>query len=369
MRVKINELKIGCILTENVWKSSSTPLVRKKTALTDEHIRILHFFLVDSVSVEPKLVNGKVFKPNQIIHDKNEEKISDTETIQVDSFIDRYLKAVQEYKKLFTNWQGGTKVDAYAVRKVFLPLYEIEPTKHELMQLHHYSTKQDYIYYHSVAVSVLSYTLGKRMGLENGEVIQLGLSGLLSDSGMSKLPFNVFEKKGVLTVEEYAEVKKHPVLGYRMIENVPGFSKSALLGIIQHHEKEDGGGYPLHLDGEQLHHFAKIISVADIYHAMTSERNYRSKQSPYKVIASLKIDQFGKLDHKVLNHFIQLMLDLSIGRKVILNNGLVGEVLYQNTQHPTKPIVKVHGEKHMDLAKTPDVFIEEELPLEYAQDS
>ncbi|WP_280771278.1 HD-GYP domain-containing protein [Salipaludibacillus daqingensis] len=367
MNVNINELKKGCILTEDVWKRSNTPLMRKKTVLTDEHIRILNIYLVENVCVEAKLVNGKIFKPNKVIKDEKEEKPEKKETVYEDSFLDRYLKAVQHYKKLFTNWQGGTKVDAYAVRKVFLPLFEIEPSKDELMQLHHYTTKQDYIYYHSVAVSVYSYLLGKRMGLKNGEVIQLGLAGLLSDCGMSKLPFNVFEKKGSLTEEQYEEVKKHPIFGYRMLEEVPGFSKNALLGIIQHHEREDGSGYPLNVEADQLHHFAKIISVADVYHAMTSERHYRSKQSPYKVIASLKVDEFGRLDHRILNLFIDLMLDLSIGRKVRLNNGLVGEVLYKNAQHPTRPIVQIHGNDHLDLAKNPDIIIEEEFPMDYEE--
>jgi len=366
MKVNINELKPGCILTADVWKSSNTPLLRKKTVLSIDHIRILNVFLVNNVFVEQKLVNGQVFKPNHIIQDKNEDKDSEMETVKVDSFFDRYLKAVQQYKKLFMNWQAGTKIDTFSVRKVFLPLYENEPTKDELMQLHHYSTKEDYIYYHSVSVSVFSYMLGKKVGLEKGEVIQLGLAGLLSDCGMSKLSFNVFDKKESLTAEEYEEVKKHPVLGYRMLEDNPGFSKNALLGIIQHHEREDGSGYPLHLEADQLNHFSKIIAVADVYHAMTSERKYRSKQSPYRVMGSLKIDQFGKLDHNLLNHFLQLMLDLSIGRKVRLNNGLVGEVLYQNVQDITRPIVKVNGEELFDLGKMTDVFIQEELPLNYS---
>ncbi|WP_416148074.1 HD-GYP domain-containing protein [Salipaludibacillus sp. HK11] len=365
MNVKIQELKPGCILTNDVWKKSNTPLIRKNTVLTDEHIRVLNIFLVDNVFVEPKLVNGEVFKPSHVIRD---EKInSNSETIHKNSFMDRYLNAVQQYKKLFIDWQGGTKVDAFAVRKVFLPLYEIEPTKDELMQLHHYSSKQDYIYFHSVAVSVFSYLLGKSTGINNGEIIQLGLSALLSDCGMSKLPLNVFNIKGSLTAEQFEEVKKHPILGYRMIEDVPGFSKSALLGIIQHHEREDGSGYPLHVKEDKLHLYSKIIAIADVFHAMTSERNYRIKQSPYKVIESLKIDEFGKLDHKLLNHFIQLMLDLSIGRKVRLNNGMIGEVIYHNVQYPTRPIVKIDGENNFNLEKNPEIFIEEELPLDYEE--
>ncbi|MCR6108759.1 HD-GYP domain-containing protein [Bacillus sp. A301a_S52] len=366
MNVKTQNLIPGCILADDVYKRSNTPLLRKKTVLTEEHLRMLVVFLVERVKVEPTLVNGEAFKPGEGINIEVEEKEPDLKQDipeKEDTFIDYYLRAVQQFKRLFNDWQGGVKVDSFAVRNVFLPLYEQSPTKSDLMQLHHYSTKQDYIYYHSVAVSVFSALLGKRLGLKNGEVIQLGIAGLLADCGMAKLPFNAFERKSSLTAEQYEEVKKHPIIGYRMLEETQGLTKNALIGILQHHEREDGSGYPLREKGSKLHKYAKVIAIADVFHAMTSERFYRSKQSPYKVIDSLKVDQFGKLDHSLLNHLIQLTVDLSIGRKVRLNNGTIGEVLYQNHQHPTRPILKLidEGEILLDLLKHPEIVIEEEL--------
>lgn len=361
MNIKIKYLVSGCILAQDVFKLSNNPLIKKKTVITPHHIEILKLFLVENVLVEPKLVNGKTFMPKEIIKDKNnvpepliKEEINNT-------FLDNYLKAVQQYKKLFTHWQGGTKVDAYSVRQIFLPLFDKEPSKEELMQLHHYNSKRDYIYYHSVAVSILSYMVGKRIGMENGEVIQLGLAGLLSDAGMSKLSFNVFEQQNQLTSVQYEEVKKHPILGYRMLEDIPGFRKDALLGIIQHHEREDGTGYPLQVKSKKLHLYAKIIAIADVYHAMTSERYYRTKQSPYKVIASLKIDHFGRLDHNLIETFTNMMIDLSIGRKVRLNNSQVGEVIFYQPKYPTRPIVKMDDETQIDLTKHTEMMIEEEL--------
>ncbi|UTR16594.1 HD-GYP domain-containing protein [Salipaludibacillus sp. LMS25] len=369
MNVKTRNLIPGCILADDVYKKSNTPLLRKKTILTEEHLHMLSIFFVKRVKVEPILVNGEVFKPGEEVEEVNEElelKESDLKhdiTEKEDTYIDYYLRAVQQFKRLFNDWQGGVKVDAFAVRNVFLPLYEQSPTKNDLMQLHHYSTKQDYIYFHSVAVSVFSTLLGKRLGLKNGEVMQLGIAGLLADCGMAKLPFNAFEKKSSLTAEQYEEVKKHPIIGYRMLEETQGLTKNALVGILQHHEREDGSGYPLKVRGSKLHQYAKVIAIADVFHAMTSERYYRSKQSPYKVIDSLKVDQFGKLDHSLLNHLIHLTVDLSIGTKVRLNSGAIGEVLYQNSQHPTRPILKLidEGDALLDLLKHPDIIIEEEL--------
>lgn len=363
MKVKREYLIPGCMVSENIYKRSNTPIMRKKTVLTSDSLKILKIFMVESVHVESQLVNGEPFKPKEILSDENCSNVKKTEW-QKTSFINRYLKAVQQYKKLFKDWQGGTKVDAYAVRKIFLPLYELTPGKDELLQLHHYSTKSDYIYHHAVAVSVFSFLIGKLSGFKNGDVIQLGIAGLLSDCGMAKLSYNVFEKKGPLNASEYNEVKKHPVLSYRMLEELPGLSKHALLGVLQHHERGDGSGYPLQVKGDKLHHYAKIIAVADMFHAMTSETQYRSKQSPYKAIYSLMINEFGRLDRDILNKFIQMTVDLSIGRKVRLNNGHTGEVLYQNKHYPVRPVVKLSTGEIVDLAKNPEIIIQEEYSAE-----
>ncbi|ADU28301.1 HD-GYP domain-containing protein [Evansella cellulosilytica] len=356
MKVKIEYLIPGTILAEDIYKKTNTPIMKKKTVLTNELINILKIFMVPSVTIENKLENGSLFKANSVIVEDAKRK----DTIE-DPFIDRYLFAVQQFKKLFNHWQGGTKVDAFAVRKVFLPLYNKTPKKEDLIQLHHYSNKNEYIYFHSVAVSVLSSLVGRKMGLSNGEVIQLGLSGLLSDCGMAKLPFNVFEKKGALTIDEYEQVKTHPLFGYRMLEDVAGFTKEALLGVLQHHEREDGSGYQYKLKSNKIHLFAKIISICDIYHAMTSERHYRTKKSPYKVIESLRKEHFGKIDHIVLHHFTQVILDLSIGTKVRLSSNDIGEIVFLDEKEPTRPTIKLENGNLFELTSHHDVYVEEQL--------
>ncbi|MBU9711801.1 HD-GYP domain-containing protein [Evansella tamaricis] len=358
MNVKTEYLIPGCIVKSDIFKHSNFPLIRKNTILSEELIFMLHTFLIPSVAVESTLADGSVFKPNEIISEngKNNEVI-DSKSCK--SFFDQFLISVEEYKKLFTQWQGGSKVEAYSIRTLFLPLYEKNPTKTQLMQLHQFGLKSDYIYYHAVSLSVLSYMVGKKMNLSNGEVIQLGISALLSDCGMSKVPSNLFEKKGPLTIEEYEEVKKHPLLGYRMLENVPGFSKGAMLGILQHHEREDESGYPMQLKGNRIHLYAKIISICDIYHAMTYERYYRKKKSPYRVIESLQKDHFGKVDHVVLNAFLKMLLNLSIGTKVRLNNGLIGEIIFMEETEPTRPMLKVNNYSLLPLKSHPELYIEE----------
>ncbi|PRO64333.1 HD-GYP domain-containing protein [Alkalicoccus urumqiensis] len=360
MHVTIRELVPGCILKEDVYKKTSKPIMRKKTVLGKDHLQILQTFLVQSVYVEPKLVDGTTFKPSQVIkEDREDPKQTPGQFDDQDSFMNRYLRAVQRYKKEFLRWQGRMKIEPYAAREIFLPLYEKEPTKQELMDLHHYSSADQYIFHHAVAVSIYSSLLGRKMGMENADIIQLGLAGLLADCGMARISFDIYKKKDSLNREQYEEVKKHPVFSYRMLEEVPGFNKKALLGVLQHHEREDGSGYPLHVTSQKLHPFAKIIGIADVFHAMSAERRYRKKQSPYRVLELLQTDEFGKLDDTCVRDFLELLLDLSPGSVVRLSNGLSARVVESGGAHPTRPVLELQTGERMDLRTQPNIFITE----------
>lgn len=360
MHVKIEELLPGCILMRDVFKLANKPLVRKKTVLQQEHIEIMQIFLVHSVHVEPKLVDGTAFKPKNQMKEEREEKIERTSLLEDnDSFTNRYLRAVQKFKKEFSKWQGRMKIEPYTMREVFLPLYEKNPTKRELMELHHFSDKKNYIYYHAVAVSIYSAMLAKKLGYPNADVIQVGLAGLLADAGMARLSFDTFNKKGSLNKEEFEEMKKHPVVSYRMLEEVPGFNKKAMLGVLQHHERQDGSGYPLGVVSGKLHPFARIIAIADIFHAMTAERVYREKQSPYRVIELLKIEEYGKLDKKMVNEFIDMVLDLQPGHQVRLNNGVTAGVAHMESSNLTRPVLKTETNEEIILTNHPHLYITE----------
>lgn len=362
MHVNINQLIPGVVLREDIYLKTSSPIMKRKTVLTDDHIYILHQFLIEEVEVFQKLSNGQDFKLKGMRDQKNEDHEEDeSPAIEKDSFLDRYLHAVEFYKKLFKNWQAGAKIEAFDVRKIFLPLYEREPNHYEIMQMLAMPAKDEYMYHHSVSVAVLSYLLGKSENMKSGEVIQLGLAGLLSDCGMAKLSQQVFMKSGSLTAEEYDEIKKHPIYGYRMIENVPGFSKNALLGVLQHHEREDGSGYPLKVDRDKMHRFAKIIAIADTFHAMTTERPFRSAKSPYQVLDELLMDGFGKLDYHLIKQFIPIVTSLSIGEKVRLNNDEDGEIIYLHPERPTRPMITISGGDQIDLINEKDLFIEDVL--------
>lgn len=354
----IKDLQEGCVLSKDVMNKTNRPIMLQKTIITKELIDVLHAFLIKEVSVQKVMVNGKSFIPNEII-DYEEAEVAFNEV----SFNATYLLAVQQFKRLFKGWQAGASLDVTEVRKVFIPLLEKALLfEKDIFSLHHYSTKEDYFYHHAISVGIISGYLAKKLNLNKGDVVQVALAGCLSDAGMAKIPTKILEKKTSLTFDEYTEVKKHPVYGSMMLQKSSSLKKDVKVAILQHHERLDGSGYPLGEVGSKLHIFSKIVAVADVYHAMTSERIYRIKQSPFKVIEMIMHDDFGKFDIQVVNALASGVVQFGIGSTIKLSNGYNGEVVFMNTRYPTRPIVRIEENNQMIyLEKERDLFIVEAL--------
>lgn len=143
------------------------------------------------------------------------------------------------------NWQSGTAVNVARVRELILPvIQEVEKNHIYIYSLHHYSTKKDYLYHHAVSVSIISALIGKKIGLQSGQINQLALAGALADCGMAKVSPHILSKDQPLTESEFKEVKLHTANGYKMVKDTPLLKTETKLAIFQHHERFDGTGYP-----------------------------------------------------------------------------------------------------------------------------
>ncbi len=361
MKIQTSQLIEGCILSADVFSLTNFPIVPQKTVLSEKTIGILNAFLIKEVAVEPTLVTGEPFKPAWI-EDDDQLKKEETTIVQ-HSFTEKYLKAVQGYKRLFQSWQSGMAIDMPAVRTLVVPIIEgaIENPR-ELFTLHHYSTVEDYLYHHAISVAAMSAVLASVLNFSKGDYIQIGIAGAMCDCGMAKIPMKIMNKKGPLTREEFEEVKKHPVYSYILLKDIKLLKDEVKKAVYQHHERIDGSGYPNGVSSDYLHPYERIISVADVYHAMTSERNYRSKQSPFKVLESILQDQFGKFDMKVVQTLTKIMTNFSSGTKVRLSNNKIGEIVFIEQKSPTRPMVRLdESGEIIQLVNQRDLFIEEIL--------
>ncbi|MFO1442300.1 HD-GYP domain-containing protein [Bacillus sp. Bva_UNVM-123] len=361
VRVKIQELQEGCILSEDVYSLTNRPIVNKTTIITNEISAVLKAFLINDVVVDKMMVDGRNFIPAEFIEEENEQKALQVEEKQ--SLKDMFLIGVQKYKKEFNNWQAGLPIDISIIRNILLPLIEESiASPSELFSLHHLSTNKEYLYQHSVAVGLLSAFIGKKLDYNKGDIVQLALGGCLADAGMAKIKPAILNKSATLSFQEFEEIKRHPAYSYKMVQNITVLRESTKVGILQHHERLDGSGYPLGEQSNKINSFAKIIAVADTFHAMTCNRLYRRKQSPFKVLEMMLQDSFGKYDIAAMQAIRAGIMTFSIGSRVKLSDGQSAEILFIEERSPTRPLIKVTDtEEIINLEINRQLFIEEIL--------
>jgi len=164
-----------------------------------------------------------------------------------------------------------------------------------------------YTHTHSLNVSVYALCLGKEMGMDKDTLIKLGTSALLHDLGKSKIDNVIINKNGALTEKEFFEVKKHPFYGWLLAKKLGILDKDILCGILHHHEKIDGSGYPKGLKDEEIPLFARIISVCDAFDAITTRRSYKDPVSTYNTLILMKTEMSNNFDVKIINNFIKML--------------------------------------------------------------
>ncbi len=358
VRVPIQELREGCILTQDVFSLTNRPIISQKTVLTKELLDIMKIFLIDEAEVETTMVNGKPFASAGSLEEAEEL----TESNEL-GFLNTFLTGVQNFKREFVSWQSGLPVDIAKIRNIMIPLIEkMEKSPSGIFSLHHLSTNEDYLYQHSVAVGMISAFIGKKLSLNKGEIVQLALGGCLADAGMAKINPSILNKSTSLNSEEFEEIKRHSTLSFKMVQNISLLRESTKIGIIQHHERLDGSGYPFGEQSSKINQAGRIIAAADAFHAMTSQRLYRRKQSPFKVLEMLIQDSFGKYDIPSIQALGSGIMNFSIGSMVKLSDGQTAEILFIEGKSPTRPLVKlVETGEIIQLEKNRQLYIDEVL--------
>lgn len=359
--IHINDARPGFILIEDVYVNTKYPIICKDTEISQRHIEVLKAFGVKKIKiVEPDFLKKEEKKQDeQQISIDPDELLATIPAAKSDMKI-QYIEAVLKFKKEFMGWRAGIRPEVSKVRSIIMPLLEtVINEKQFLLELNNFSDTQDYLYHHSIAVGILSAHLAKEMGFSKGEVLQMGLAGTLADCGMAKIDTKILSKDAFLTKEEFNEVKKHTIYSYQMIQDTSLLRSEMKLAIFQHHERLDGSGYPRGSKMDEIPIYSQIIAIADVFHAMTSERVFRSKESPYKVIEMIAEEEFGKFNIQVVNTLQKLIGDFSIGMRVRLTNGDIGEIMFLHRDSRLRPIIrKLEDQSIIDLAANRQLAIE-----------
>ncbi len=201
-------------------------------------------------------------------------------------------------------------------------------------------SNKEYLITHSVKSALLALAIGESLKLPNHKLIELGISALLHEIGMLKLPANLYNVDRKLNPTEKSALTTHTILGYRLLKDF-SLPLDILLGVLQHHEKCDGSGYPQKLDSSKISYYAKIISVVCAYDAQISRRPHRDPLDGYQTIMNM-LKGIGTLyDETVLRTLVYSISIFPLGSYVVLENGSIGIVVHTNKKNPKFPIVKL----------------------------
>jgi HD-GYP domain-containing protein (c-di-GMP phosphodiesterase class II) len=192
----------------------------------------------------------------------------------------------------------------------------------------------EYTFNHSVNVAIYSLAVGRRLGLSRGVLSELGITAMLHDIGKSKIPIEILNKPATLNDDEWGQMKKHPLTGVEIILNLKQLGEvnpKMVIGIFDHHLKNDLSGYPRLFRKKKVSLFGRIIQIADAYDAMTTPRIYKKiPYTPEQALAIMLKDRDVCFDSTLLKLFIGVVGLYPVGSLVLLSTHEIGIVLKTN---------------------------------------
>lgn len=206
------------------------------------------------------------------------------------------------------------------------------------VDIHALKTSDEYTFKHSVDVATMSMIIAKRQGMNKDDIYNIGIAGLLHDMGKSKIPNEILNKPGKLDDDEFAIMKQHPVLGYEILKEKNNFSPAISLAVLQHHEKMNGRGYPMGVSADKIIHYAKILSVVDVYDALVTERPYK-KAFSQRTAVEMIMSMTEELDFTAMQTFMSSVILYPVDSTVQLSNGERARVVKNHPSTALRPTV------------------------------
>jgi HD-GYP domain-containing protein (c-di-GMP phosphodiesterase class II) len=199
----------------------------------------------------------------------------------------------------------------------------------------------EYTYYHSVSVATLSILLGVAANMNRSQLYKLGMGALMHDIGKVFIPRDLLNKPSTLTDEEFEKMKRHSSFGYDFLREQWGGPVESVVAVLTHHERYDGGGYPLGLIGDKQPLEGKIIALSDVYDAMTSDRSYHMALPPSEAIEHIMGNSGVMFDPQVVSAFMHKVVPYPIGSRVRLSNGQTAIVVASQPEALMRPKIKI----------------------------
>ena len=262
---------------------------------------------------------------------------------KVETKYKEFLGAVFEFHETA---KQGLNLNIRAVSDLAKDLVEFIEERNKqilLIDTQQFADEYDYVILHEIGSTVFAVVIGRYLKLPTYKLIELATACLIHEIGMARVPPRVYNSTKPLTVQEKQVLLAHPILSYNIV-NASSFALPICLACLEHHERDNGGGYPRRLSANRLSLYGKIIAVACSYEAITNPRPYRYAKSPTTAIMELVKNENKQYDDNVLKALLYSVSFFPIGTYVILSDGRYAQVVDINPDDPRFPIVQILGE-------------------------
>lgn len=350
VRIRTDQAETGMKVANDIYTSSNQLIITKDTILDDRMITRLRFYNI----------YGLVVYKGNASEENNEESYIEMlrNTQEFKKFNRTYVDTVGNVENSFNSVISGN--NEFNVEELLADtdriLKEGRNGTHIFEMLHGIRNYDDLTYVHSLNVALICSIFAGWLKLSHEDTRILTLGGLLHDIGKMLVPREIITKDGKLTEEEYKIIQTHSMKGYQALKDQPVDIRIKYAALM-HHERADGSGYPNGFVSEQIDDFAKIIAIADVYDAMTSNRRYRNAICPFDVVENFERDGFLKFDPKYLIIFMERIVESYLHNIVRLTDGREGEVVMINKLSLSRPVVRI-GNEFIDLSKEHKLMIE-----------
>jgi len=346
-RIDVDSIKKGAKLARSIFSSDGGVLLAEGITLDERYIEVLKNRGITQIYIEDEISKGIEVKDAVKEETRNEAVVLVKNMMTGHKFISS--PEIEEVKA--------------TVEKIIGELLRNNDIVYSLSDI---KSLDDYTFQHSVNVCILSTITGISLGFGEERLKELAVGAILHDIGKMCISKEILHKPGQLTISEFEEIKKHTVYGYEMLRKNDNLGLASAYIAFGHHERYDGSGYPLQLKGNNIEIYCRIVAVADVYDALTSDRVYRKRLRPnevYEYITSLGVNHF---DPKVVENFVKFVSIYPVGTGVMLNTRERALVIKDNRDAPTKPVVRIiHDDdsgikriyKEIDLSKQTSLFI------------
>lgn len=247
-------------------------------------------------------------------------------------------------------------------------LDNILSNKNIMVSLVDIKSMDNYTYQHSTNVAIISLVVGIGLRLPKKDLLDLCIGALLHDIGKVFVDKSILLKQGALTNDEYAMMKEHPEQGYTYLKSITTLNSNSRMIVLQHHERDDGKGYPNGRSGSKINKLAKIVAIADVYDALTSDRPYRKALCPNEAFEYILGNAGTIFDYDAVKAFSTIIVPYPQGTLVKLSNGDVGIVESTTPNYPLRPSIKILKSKdYSKIGSTIDLVSELSLVISSVQ--